>query len=117
LRGRPVAARASPSRTPTVRAIRAGVRQEPRRAGARSDTSKTSLAVTRRDGVYTHALMDRAFRLVFLLVVRPAGVIVRRRDPLRLRRPNHSNYAREWRGSLAVPASFTMPPQLSCAAA
>jgi hypothetical protein len=38
--------------------------------------------------------MDRALRLVFLLVVRPAGVIVRRRDPLRLRRPDNSNYAR-----------------------
>jgi hypothetical protein len=38
--------------------------------------------------------MDRALRLVFLLVVRPAGVIVRRRDPLRLRPPAGSNYRR-----------------------
>jgi hypothetical protein len=38
--------------------------------------------------------MDRALRLVFLLVVRPAGLIVRRRDPLRLCRPEHSNFSR-----------------------
>jgi hypothetical protein len=36
--------------------------------------------------------MDRALRLVFLLGVRPAGVVVRRRDPLRLKRPATSNY-------------------------
>jgi hypothetical protein len=36
--------------------------------------------------------MNRALRLVFLLVVRPAGVVVRARDPLRLRRPAGSNY-------------------------
>jgi hypothetical protein len=36
--------------------------------------------------------MDRALRLVFLLVVRPAGAVVRRRDPLRVRRPERSNF-------------------------
>jgi hypothetical protein len=58
----------------------------------RRDTGKPVLTLT---GPALHsAAMDRALRLLFRLVVRPAGILVRARDPLRVRRPESSNFRR-----------------------
>jgi len=53
--------------------------------------------VRARSGANLRRVLDLVLRTVFAAVIRPAGLLLRRRDPLVLRQPESTNW-RPFRG-------------------